>query len=85
MFPIPWNFPYRKKNGDVTTIGEVIGGGGGSDIPPHTIADAGKVLTVGNDNSLEWVEVSSGVNQFDFANSPKSVSTVQSKATKGGN
>lgn len=29
MFPIPWNFPFRKKNGDITTIGDMIGGGGG--------------------------------------------------------
>ena len=59
MFPIPWNFPFRKKNGDVTTIGEVVGGGG-SDIPSHTTADAGKVLTVGDDGSLEWNEKGAG-------------------------
>lgn len=37
MFPIPWNFPFRKKNGDVTTIGEMVdngGGGGGSSYTP---------------------------------------------------
>lgn len=37
MFPIPWNFPFRKKNGDVTTIGEMVdsGGGGGSYTPDY--------------------------------------------------
>lgn len=60
MFPIPWNFPFRKKNGDITTISNVIGGGGGSDIPSHTSADAGKVLTVGDDGSLEWNEKGAG-------------------------
>ncbi len=34
MFPIPWNFPFRKKNGDVTTIGEMVGGGGGGSYTP---------------------------------------------------
>ena len=35
MFPIPFNMPYRKPDGTLTTIGEVIasggGGGGGAD------------------------------------------------------
>ena len=32
MFPIPFNFPFRKANGDISTIGAEIsaGGGGGS-------------------------------------------------------
>lgn len=55
MFPIPWNFPFRKKNGDLSTIGDVIGGGGGgSDLPPHSASDAGKLLGVKLDGSLEW-------------------------------
>ena len=63
MFPIPWNFPFRKKNGDVTTIGEMIGGGGGgSDIPEHTAADAGKVLAVDDNGGLTWATISGGSN-----------------------
>lgn len=55
MFPIPWNFPFRKKDGDITTIGEMVdGGGGGSELPPHTVDDAGKVLGVDNEGLLEW-------------------------------
>lgn len=55
MFPIPWNFPFRKKNGDLSTIGDMIGsGGGGSDLPPHSASDAGKLLGVKLDGSLEW-------------------------------
>lgn len=31
MFPIPFNFPFRKANGDISTIGaEINAGGGGS-------------------------------------------------------
>lgn len=30
MFPIPFNFPFRKKDGSLSTIGDEIGGGGGS-------------------------------------------------------
>ena len=53
MFPIPWNFPFRKKNGDMSTIGDVIGGAG-SELPPHSSSDAGKLLGVKPNGSLEW-------------------------------
>lgn len=36
MFPIPFNFPFRKKDGSLTTIGTEIsegGGGGGYTLP----------------------------------------------------
>ncbi len=36
MFPIPFNFPFRKKDGSMTTIGDEIssgGGGGGYTLP----------------------------------------------------
>lgn len=58
MFPIPWNFPFRKKNGDLSTISDVInsGGGGGSDLPPHDIGDAGKLLGVDSAGKLEWTD-----------------------------
>lgn len=61
MFPIPWNFPFRKKNGDMSTIGDVIGGAG-SELPPHSGSDAGKVLGVGSDGKLGWTdEISSEI------------------------
>lgn len=53
MFPIPWNFPFRKKNGDMSTIGAEIGGAG-SELPPHGASDAGKLLGVKANGSLEW-------------------------------
>lgn len=53
MFPIPWNFPFRKKNGDMSTIGAEIGGAG-SELPPHSSSDAGKLLGVKANGSLEW-------------------------------
>lgn len=86
MFPIPFNFPFRKSNGNITTISAAISEGGSyelptasantkggvkigttlemsdetlnakSQLPAHTIAEAGKVLTVGDDGSLEWDE-----------------------------
>lgn len=85
MFPIPWNFPFRKKDGSLSTIGtEISGGGGGSELPPHTIADAGKVLMVDSDNTLMWGTVSSGVNQFEFAPTVKPTNDIESKANKGG-
>lgn len=61
MFPIPWNKAFRKKDGTVVNIADAMsGGGGGSDLPEHSIADAGKVLTVADDGSLEWDEAGAG-------------------------
>lgn len=56
MFPIPWNFPFRKKNGNVVNIEDAIsgGGGGGSDLPSYDSEDAGKVLSVDDNGDLEW-------------------------------
>lgn len=52
MFPINWNDVFRKKDGTLGKMEDL--GGGSSDIPSHTSADAGKVLTVGEDGELEW-------------------------------
>ena len=47
-----------KNDGSVVPVGDVIGGGGGgSDIPEHTVADAGKVLGVDNAGELEWTTI----------------------------
>lgn len=77
MFPIPWNFPFRKKDGDITTIGEMVGGGGGgSELPPHTIADVGKVLGVDDTGALAWVTVSGGSNFASVALEPVTLNPV---------
>lgn len=61
MFPIPWNKTFRKKDGTLVNIADAMsGGGGGSDLPPHSSSDAGKVLTVGEDGTLEWDTSGSG-------------------------
>lgn len=61
MFPIPWNKTFRKKDGTLVNIEDAMsGGGGGSDLPPHSSSDAGKVLTVGDDGTLEWDTSGSG-------------------------
>lgn len=55
MFPIPWNKAYRKKDGTLVNIDDAMGGGGGtSDIPEYSSADAGKALTVDDAGELEW-------------------------------
>lgn len=65
MFPIPWNKAYRKKDGSLDIIDNVIGGGGGgSELPSYSAADAGKVLGVNAQGQLEWVTVSAGGNRF---------------------
>lgn len=59
MFPISWNNIFRKKDGGLITMDEALsGGGGGGSLPPHSAADAGKVLGVTNDGSLAWITVS---------------------------
>lgn len=81
MFPIPWNFPFRKKDGSLgkindlstsytlpTASSETKGGikvGTGAtmagetmnidaQLPAYTSAEAGKVLKVADDGTLEW-------------------------------
>lgn len=58
MFPIPWNRAFRKKDGTLVNM-EDIAGGGGSDLPEHSISDAGKVLGVVNDGELAWIAANS--------------------------
>ena len=46
MFPIPFNFPFIKKNGERTTIGDAInagGGGGGYTLPTASAETKGGV------------------------------------------
>lgn len=57
MFPLNSNDQYIDSNGKRSKLGDTIGsGGGGSELPEHTAADAGKVLKVADDGSLEWDE-----------------------------
>lgn len=65
MFPIPWNKAYRKKDGSLVNIDDAMsGGGGGSELPEYSEADAGKVLGVNDSGELAWVEVSGGSSNF---------------------
>ena len=47
MFPLRWNFPFRKKDGSVTTIDDAIssggGGGGGYTLPTASASTKGGV------------------------------------------
>lgn len=74
MFPINANDPYIKETGERSTIGAEIGSSGSSDIPAHTIADAGKVLSVNNDGSLGWNTPAASGNRYtrDVINSGQS-------------
>jgi len=76
MFPLNSNMSYIKDNGTRDKLGNVIGsgGGGGSELPPHTIADAGKVLGVDDTGALAWVTVSGGSN-FSVATTQPDVLT----------
>lgn len=70
MFPIPWNKEYRKKDGTLVNIDDAMtGGGGGSELPEYSAADAGKVLGVDENGDLAWVTVSGGNSRFSNAKS----------------
>lgn len=46
MFPLRWNFPFRKKDGSMSTIEEVIsegGGGGGYTLPTASAETKGGI------------------------------------------
>ena len=55
-FPLNSNQAYIKDTGERTTLGAVVGGGG-SDLPEYSEADAGKVLTVDSSGDLEFAAV----------------------------
>lgn len=79
--PINYNDPYLKNDGSIAPMSEVIGGGGGgSELPAHTVADAGKVLMVDDTNNLIWGTVSGGGNSFSNARNGSSLLNI---ATSG--
>lgn len=81
MFPISWNNIFRKKDGGLITMDEAMsGGGGGGSLPPHSAADAGKVLGVTNDGSLAWITVSGGGHNAYRASSLTVVNVPSAKA-----
>lgn len=53
-FPLNSNQAYIKDTGERTTLGAIVGSGGGSDLPEYSAADAGKVLTVDVSGALTW-------------------------------
>lgn len=82
MFPISWDKMFRTKAGSLVKMDDAMSGGGGS-LPPHSAADAGKVLGVTNDGTLAWIEVSSGGNRYSNApsNITANVSTSSEEVT----
>lgn len=61
MFPLNSNQAYIKETGERSTLGAMIGSGGGSsELPEYSAANAGQVLTVNDDGELAWGEVKGG-------------------------
>lgn len=53
MFPIPFNFPFRKKDGSVTSIGSAIESGGGSYTLPTASASTKGGVKIGAGLSMD--------------------------------
>lgn len=73
MFPLRWNFPFRKKDGSMSTIQDEIdsGGGGGYVLPTASATKLGGVkigsgLSI-DENGVLSATGGSGVNQVDTA------------------
>lgn len=84
-FPLSSNDPYIKDTGERSTLGKVIGSGGGggtSELPEYSIADAGKVLTVNNSGSLVWATPAASGNRYAAANINAPVPGVTSNVTE---
>lgn len=55
MFPIPWNFPFKKKDGSTTTIDDAIsaGGGGGGYTLPTASAETKGGIKIGSGLTMD--------------------------------
>lgn len=55
MFPIPWNFPFKKKDGTLTTVDDAIsaGGGGGSYTLPTASAETKGGVKIGSGLTMD--------------------------------
>lgn len=51
MFPLRWNFPFRKKDGTMSTVDEALGGGT-YELPPATDESLGGIM-VGDGLSID--------------------------------
>lgn len=52
MFPLRWNFPFRKKDGSLSTIGDEIEEGGGYTLPTATAETKGGIK-IGTNLTME--------------------------------
>ena len=82
MFPLNSNMPYVKDTGERDRLGNVIGSGGGSELPAYTIADAGKILAVDDTGKLAWVDAPAG-SSFGSAQTHIPSYTISSSAKEG--
>lgn len=53
MFALPWNFPFRKKDGSMTTLDDVISSGGSSYTLPTASAETKGGVKIGNGLTME--------------------------------
>lgn len=75
MFPIRWNFPFRKKDGSMSTIGAEIEEGGGSYTLPTASAETKGGVKIGSGLSMEG-EVLSNTNPTPYVLPTASAETL---------
>ena len=83
MFPLNSNTPYIEDSGKRARLGDVLGGGSGSELPEYSEADAGKVLAVDDTGDLEWATVSVGNTNFGIVGVHTRAGNVSVEAKEG--
>lgn len=68
MFPIPWNFPFRKKDGSLGKIEDLHGE---NELPSYSSSDEGKVLGVDNEGALEWKDIPTELPEYSSSEDGK--------------
>ena len=87
MFPLPWNFPFRKKDGTITDINDAIEGGGSQYELPTASASVKGGVKIGDGLTMEGDTLSADGGGFEPVTTLTNIGTYEDfpyTATKNG-